>query len=153
MNAAQRCGDNARAGKSSGGSITCEGATMAAARAGVRRHGMPFVEDFMDEVVAEYRRRLALLGDSGARRAIEDGIALLTGYRLSGMDAAHFEMLLSTLRAGRQPAGLTVLRPEVIGAELTRRWGEWAAQPGGAQPRALKQGSPAVPERAAVLTN
>jgi hypothetical protein len=108
---------------------------------------MPFVEDFMDEVVAEYRRRLALLGDCGARRAVEDGIALLTVPRRGGMDAAHFEMLLSTLRAGRQPAGLTVLRPEMIGADLTQRWRAWTArsetgaggrpQPGAAVPQLL----------------
>ena len=39
---------------------------------------MPSVEDFMEEVVAGFRRRLALLRDGGDRRAIEDGIALLT---------------------------------------------------------------------------
>ena len=133
------------------GSTARAGETVADARAGGRGHGMPFVEDFMDEVVAEYRRRLALLGDSGARRAVEDGIALLVGYRLSGMDAAHFEMLLSMLRAGRSPAGLPVLQPEVIGAELTRRWREWAARP-----ESREQGSRAVQQRqgaAAVLTN
>jgi hypothetical protein len=86
---------------------------------------MPDVELFMDEVVTDLRRRLALLGDGGDRRAIEDGIALLCGYRLGGMDAARFEMLLSTLRAGRSPAGLAVLKPEVIASELGRRWQEY----------------------------
>jgi hypothetical protein len=87
---------------------------------------MPRIEDFMDEVVAEYRRRLALLGDSGDRRAVEDGIALLGRCRRSGMDDARFEMLLSILRAGRAPAGQSVLRPEAIGGELSRRWSEFS---------------------------
>ena len=42
------------------------------------------------------------------------------------MDEARFEMLLSTLREGRSPAGLAVLRPEVVGAELSRRWQAYA---------------------------
>lgn len=87
---------------------------------------MPDVESFMDEVVAEYRRRLALLPDGGDRRAIEDGIALLTDYRLSGMDASRFEKLLSTLASGRSPVGLSVLKPDVIGQDLARRWGAYA---------------------------
>lgn len=65
---------------------------------------MPNVDSFMDEVVTDYRRCLALLGDGGDRRAIEDGIALLTDYRLSGMDTQRFEVLLSTLRAGSDRA-------------------------------------------------
>ena len=88
---------------------------------------MPNVERFMDEVVTDLRRRLALLGDCGDRRAIEDGIALLTGYRLGGMDEACFEKLLSTLRAGRSPLGLAVLKPQAIAGELTRRWQEYVA--------------------------
>ncbi|HYM14081.1 MAG TPA: hypothetical protein VEZ14_00795 [Dehalococcoidia bacterium] len=83
---------------------------------------MPSVDLFRDEVAARFRRRLALLGDGGDRRAIEDGIALLTDGRLSGMDAARFEMLLSALRAGRAPDGHQVLRPEKIAAELSERW-------------------------------
>jgi hypothetical protein len=80
------------------------------------------VEAFMDEVVTDMRRRLALLDDDGDRRAVEDGIALLTDYRLSGMDETRFEKLLATLRAGRSPVGLSVLKPEMIGADLARRW-------------------------------
>jgi hypothetical protein len=83
---------------------------------------MPDVDSFMDEVVTDLRRRLPLLGDGGDRRAIEDGIALLTDYRVSGMDGQRFEVLLSTLRAG-----LTVLKPEVIADELARRWQEYGA--------------------------
>jgi hypothetical protein len=83
---------------------------------------VPNVELFMDEVVTGLRRRLALLGDSGDRRAIEDGIALLTGCRLRGMDEARFEMLLSTLRAGRAPDGQPVLKPAMLAGELARRW-------------------------------
>jgi hypothetical protein len=89
---------------------------------------VPNVDLFMDEVVADFRRRLALLGDGGDRRAIEDGIALLTDLRLSGIDAAQFEELLSTLRAGRTPDGCHLLRPEKIGTELARRWRAWAAE-------------------------
>ena len=62
---------------------------------------MPGVDHFMDEVVTGFRRRLALLSDGGDRRAIEDGIALLTHCLRSGMDEAQLETLLSTLRAGR----------------------------------------------------
>lgn len=83
---------------------------------------IPSVEVFMDGVVRDLRHRLALLDDCGERRAIEDGIALLTDYRLSGMDAALFERLLASLRAGRSPVRLTVLRPETIGRELSDRW-------------------------------
>jgi hypothetical protein len=83
---------------------------------------MPNIEDFMDGVMAEFRGRLALLGDSGDRRAIEDGIALLMAYRRGDMDVARFEMLLSTLRSGRCPDGLSVLRPQLVGEEIGRRW-------------------------------
>lgn len=89
---------------------------------------MPDVEHFMDEVVTDMRRRLGLLGDSGDRRAVEDGIALLTDYRLGDMDAACFERLLDTLRAGRSPVGLSVLKPESIGEELARRWESYVAE-------------------------
>lgn len=82
---------------------------------------------FMDEVMADLRRRLALLGDCGDRRAIEDGVALLNGCRDSGMDGPRFESLLSMLRAGRAPAGHTVLKPQAIAGELTRRWHEYTA--------------------------
>jgi hypothetical protein len=89
---------------------------------------VPGIDLFMDEVVADFRRRLALLGDGGDRRAIEDGIALLTDSRLSGIDAAAFEELLSTLRAGRAPAGHHLLQPEKIAGELARRWQRYAAE-------------------------
>jgi hypothetical protein len=83
---------------------------------------MPSVEHFMDEVVTDYRRRLALLPDGGDRRAVEDGIALLTDVLRRGMDASCFETLLSTLATGRSPAGLAVLKPQSIARDLTRRW-------------------------------
>jgi hypothetical protein len=108
------------------GSTTRGGHTVAEATAGAQRHGQPLVEGFMDEVVAEYRRRLALLGDCGDRRAVEDGIALMLAQRPDGMDSAHFEKLLSTLCAGRSPVGQHVLRPEAIGHDLARRWREYA---------------------------
>jgi len=80
----------------------------------------------MDEVVADYRRRLALLDDGGDRRAIEDSIALLTDYRLAGMDAGCFERLLGTLRAGRSPVAMRVLKPQTIAGDLARRWEAYA---------------------------
>jgi hypothetical protein len=80
----------------------------------------------MDEVVADFRRRLALLDDGGDRRAIEDSIALLTDYRPAGMDAACFEKLLGTLRAGRSPVALRILKPQAIAGELARRWETYA---------------------------
>jgi hypothetical protein len=83
---------------------------------------MPDVESFMDEVVTDYRRRLGLLPDGGDRRAIEDGIALLTDYRLGGMDPSRFEKLLSTLASGRSPVGLSVLKPDAIARDLAQRW-------------------------------
>ena len=86
---------------------------------------MPSVDHFMDEVVTGFRRRLALLPDGGDRRAIEDGIALLTHCLRGGMDEARLETLLSTLSAGRSPAGLAVLKPEVVARELTRGWQEY----------------------------
>jgi len=86
------------------------------------------VDTFVDEVVSDFRRRLALLGDGGDRRAVEDGISLLTDYRLSGMDESCFERLLATLRAGRSPVGLTVLKPEAIAGELARRWQRYAQE-------------------------
>jgi hypothetical protein len=89
---------------------------------------MPDIEHFMDEVVTDYRRRLGLLADCGDRRAIEDGIALLTDYRLAGMGEAQFEKLLSMLRSGRSPVGLAVLKPQAIGADLSRRWAEYRSE-------------------------
>jgi hypothetical protein len=80
----------------------------------------------MDEVVTELRRRLVLLADGGDRRAIEDGIALLTDERLCGMDESRFETLLSMLRVGRSPAG-HVLKPQLLARELTRRWQSYGA--------------------------
>jgi hypothetical protein len=80
----------------------------------------------MDEVVADFRRRLALLDDGGDRRAIEESIALLTDYRLAGMDGACFERLLETLRAGRSPVALRALKPQAIAGELARRWDAYA---------------------------
>lgn len=86
------------------------------------------VEAFIDDVVTDMRRRLVLLGaaprgqEDGDRRAVEDGIALLTDYRLTGMDEALFERLLATLRSGRSPVRLAVLKPETIAGELARRW-------------------------------
>jgi len=89
---------------------------------------MPIIERFMDEVVADLRCRIALLADNGDRRAIGDGIALLTDHGLTGMDEARIERLLAMLRAGHSPVGLAVLKPERIGAELARRWAIYASE-------------------------
>jgi hypothetical protein len=89
---------------------------------------MPDVQEFMDEAIADFRRRLALLGDCGDRRAVEDGIALLTDYRLAGMDEVTLEALLATLAGGRSPVGLQVLKPQAIGAELAQRWHAYRAR-------------------------
>jgi hypothetical protein len=88
---------------------------------------MPNVEQFMDHVVTDLRQRLALLDDDGDRRSIEDGIALLREARARRMDALRFERLLAVLRAGTAPAEFAVLRPGLIGGELSRRWAEYVA--------------------------
>jgi hypothetical protein len=80
------------------------------------------VDAFIDEVVQDFRKRLALLDDDGDRRAVEDSIALLTDYRLSGMDEPSFTRLLAALSAGRAPVALFVLKPEAIARELAQRW-------------------------------
>jgi len=80
------------------------------------------VDTFIDATVDEYRSRLALLDDCGDRRALEDAIALLTDYRLQGMDARAFETLLATLCGGRSPVRLAVLKPEAVGLALRERW-------------------------------
>lgn len=86
---------------------------------------MPDIDRFMDDVVADLRRRLLLLDDGGDRRAIEDGIALLTWQRQGGMDEARFELLLASLREGRAPAGRAVLKPRLVAAELARCWAQY----------------------------
>jgi hypothetical protein len=87
---------------------------------------MPNVDSFLEEVARDLRQRLTLLDDGGDRRAIEDGIALLTSPRFSGMDATLFERLLATLGAGRSPAGLPVLKPQILARELSQRWQAYA---------------------------
>ena len=88
---------------------------------------MPDVDLFIDDVVSDLRKRLALLADGGERRAVEDSIALLTDYRLSGMDETLFERLLVSLRAGRSPVALSVLKPDAIARDLLRRWSAYSA--------------------------
>ena len=80
------------------------------------------VNAFIERVVSDFRRRLALLDDDGDRRAIEDAVALLTDYRLSDMDEASLERLIATMRDGRSPVSLAVLKPEAIASELSRQW-------------------------------
>jgi hypothetical protein len=87
-----------------------------------RARAEQWVDAFIERVVSDFRRRLALLDDDGDRRAIEDAVALLTDYRLSGMDDASFERLIATMRDGRSPVALSVLKPAAIAAELSRAW-------------------------------
>ncbi len=89
---------------------------------------MSVVDRFIRDVEADLRRRLALLGDCGDRRAIEDGIALLSDYRLDGMNEARLEKLIATLLSGRSPVGLAVLKPQRIGELLGQRWAAYAAE-------------------------
>ena len=83
------------------------------------------VDSLVERVVSDFRHRLALLDDDGDRRAIEDAVALLTDYRLSGMDEPAFERLLATMREGRSPVALTVLKPQAIAAELAREYEQY----------------------------
>src|SRR5438876_11105923 len=83
------------------------------------------IDAFIDHVVSDFRRRLALLDDDGDRRAIEDAIALLTDYRLSGMDEPAFERLIATMHEGRSPVALAVLKPQTIAADLARGYEQY----------------------------
>jgi hypothetical protein len=87
---------------------------------------MPNIDAFLDETAHELRWRLVFAGDA-ARVQIEDAIALLTDYRLSGMDAAAFHRLLATLRAGRSPVALTATPPQTIARDLAARWAAYEA--------------------------
>ncbi len=91
----------------------------------VDRTHISSVDAFIDGVVVDFRRRLALL-DGGDRRAVEDALALLTDYR--GMGEDQLMKLLAALRAGRSPVRLQVLRPEAIGGELAHRWEEYRSR-------------------------
>jgi hypothetical protein len=86
---------------------------------------MPSVDAFLDDLVADLRRRISLLDDCGDRRALEDAVTLLTDYRISGMDGPRFERLLKTLREGRSPVRLTVMKPEALAADLAQRWQQY----------------------------
>src|SRR5207245_9817223 len=83
------------------------------------------LDAFIEHIVSDFRRRLALLDDDGDRRAIEDAVALLTDYRLSGMDEPAFERLITTMREGRSPVALAVLKPQTIAAELARGYEQY----------------------------
>jgi len=83
------------------------------------------VDAFIERVASDFRRRLALLDDDGDRRAIEDAVALLTDYRLGGMDEPAFQRLIATMREGRSPVALTVLKPQAIAAELAREYEQY----------------------------
>jgi hypothetical protein len=89
---------------------------------------MPDIDAFLEEAARELRRRLPLIDDEDARRPIEDAIALLTDYRLCGMDAPAFERLLTTLAAGRSPVGMAVLAPQALARVLSARWSAYTAE-------------------------
>jgi hypothetical protein len=42
------------------------------------------------------------------------------------MDERDLERVINMLEGGRSPVGMLVLKPEVIGRELARRWGAYA---------------------------
>ena len=83
---------------------------------------MTIVDRFAERTVRDLRRRLALLDDEADRRPVEDAIALLTDYRLSGLDEPAFERVLASLHTGRSPVWLATERPDLISDELERRW-------------------------------
>jgi hypothetical protein len=83
------------------------------------------LERFMDETVSDLRKRIALLDDGGERRALEDGVALLTDYRLANIDERRFAQLIALLQAGRSPFS-AVLKPEAVARELSWRWYAYA---------------------------
>ena len=80
------------------------------------------VDTFLDGLLTDLRARVRLLGDTGARRTIEDEIALIVRVRNTGLDHTRFERILAMLRAGLAPVHITLLAPQVIGDELTSRW-------------------------------
>ena len=88
---------------------------------------MTAIDRFLDEMAADLRQRLALLDDDADRAAMEDRIALLTDYRLGGMDVAAFERLLAALRSGRSPVALRVLRPQAVAQDLALDWARYGA--------------------------
>lgn len=95
---------------------------------------MTTIERFFDDAVADMRRQLAASGRTGnaSRGAIEDRIALLTDYRLAGMDEAQFERLLAMLASGRSPVWLSAIDParaaRELAGDLAQRWGAYRAE-------------------------
>jgi hypothetical protein len=79
------------------------------------------VETFVGAALAEYRARCAGSGEA-ERALIEDAIALLTDYRLCGIDAAGFEAMLARMQRGRAPVATLASPPEAVAAELARSW-------------------------------
>ncbi len=85
---------------------------------------MPNIDTFIEETVRDLRRRLSQ-ADSSMRRGIEDGLALLTDYRLAGIDETRFERMLATMRGGRSPVWMQSLRPETVADDLAVRWQQY----------------------------
>lgn len=81
----------------------------------------------MSAALAGYRARLAQSDDGGERSRTEDAIALLTDYRISGLDAAEFEAVLSRMGNGRAPVALLASSPQAVAADVARRWRRFGA--------------------------
>lgn len=88
---------------------------------------MSNVERFFEDAVADMRRQLVSSG-AASREAIEDRIALLTDYRLAGIDEAQFQRLLTMLAAGRSPVWLRAIDPCDLAGDLARRWGAYRTE-------------------------
>ncbi|MBF6598976.1 MAG: hypothetical protein IVW36_00520 [Dehalococcoidia bacterium] len=74
---------------------------------------------YVDAFVADLVRACA--AQPGDPRA-EDALALLTDYRLAGIDERGFDWLLAQMRGGRAPLALLASRAETIAQDLTDRW-------------------------------
>jgi hypothetical protein len=82
---------------------------------------MPNVDSFLDGIARDLQATLPGLHET-ARRSIEERIAMLTDYRLNGMDEAGFARLLATMASGRSPVALQTVQPQVFARELADRW-------------------------------
>ncbi len=89
---------------------------------------MSRVELFFEDAVSDLRRQLASANGALRRAALEDRLALLTDYRLAGIDESQFERLLSSLRTGRSPVSLRAVEPRDIARDLAQQWHTYRAE-------------------------